>query len=128
MSPGGPKLEAGSGDGSLPPSEFVDDGEIQLAKLASTILGAIWLTAISGWILIVETIALVHVRVLDAIANLYVRVIDAAGRGGAETLEVSWSAAFRAAVDAEPMLAPAILTLEIIAVSALLLYARRRWF
>lgn len=127
MSSSGPKLDSGGNDGAVVAEMFVRDGEIQMAKLLGALLGAAWLTVVAGWILIVEAITLVHIRVLDAIAALYVRVIDAAGTGGAETLRVGWSSAFRAAVDASPFLAPAILSVEVVAVSALLLYAKRRW-
>jgi len=127
---GGPKLEGGSGGGTIsgpPASEFIEDGEILLGKLVSTLLGGVWLTVVAGWITINQAIVQVHINLLDVAARSYARMIRAAGQGGAETLEVGWASAFQAAVDAEPLLAPIIFSAEVVVVSALLLWARRRW-
>lgn len=105
-----------------------DDGtEILVGKLVSTLLGGLWITVIAGWITVVEAIVAVHVRVLNAMTGLSVGVIRAAGVGGAETLRVAWAEAFRAAAAANPLFAPTIMTLELVLVSALLLFALRRW-
>lgn len=119
----------GGGSNGIPADAFLsDDGtEILVGKLVSTLLGGLWLTVSAGWITVVQAIVRVHLRIIDAAASLYAGVIRAAGAGGAETLRVSWRAAFQAAVDTNPLLAPTIMTLEVVIVSALLLYARRRW-
>lgn len=127
MSSSGPKLEGGSwGVGA---SEFIEagTGNIKLAKLISTLLGAVWLTAAAGWIIITQAIVTVHLRVIGAVATLFTRVIRAFGQGGAETLRESWQAAFLSATQMSKLFAPLLLTVEIVVVSALLLWARRRW-
>ena len=127
MSPG-PKFREAGGGSSVDETLYVtEEGDLLLAKLVSTLLGSVWLTVAAGWIMVVEAIARVHIIVLDTAGATVVRVIQAFGFGGARTLQVSWGAAFRAAVEAEPMLAPVLFSLEIVVVSALLLWARRRW-
>ncbi|WP_132060248.1 hypothetical protein [Halorussus amylolyticus] len=118
-----------SSSGPVEPNAFVEQGgEIKIAKLVSTLLGAVWLTVAAGWIMVMQAVVTVHIRVLDAAAAMYVRVIEAAVGGGAETIEASWASAFRAAVETNRLLAPMIFSLEVIIVTALLLYTRRRWF
>ncbi|WP_134671727.1 hypothetical protein [Halorussus marinus] len=117
----------GSSDNYVTAGEFVDGGEIKIAKLVSTLLGAAWLTVAAGWIMVMQAVVTAHVRVLDAVAAMYVRIIEAAVGGGAETVQASWGAAFRAAVETNRLLAPVILSVEVVLVAALLLYARRRW-
>lgn len=125
----GSELEdiGGASDNYVTASAFVDGGEIKIAKLVSTLLGAVWLTVAAGWIMVAQAVVTVHVRVLDAAADMYVRIIDTAISDGAETVRVSWASAFRAAVETNQLLAPIILSVEVVAVMALLLYARRRW-
>jgi hypothetical protein len=121
---------SGSAAGSsLSPETFLsDDGtEILVGKLISTLLGGLWLTVSAGWITVTQAIVRIHIRLLDAASGAVVAIVQAAGAGGAETLRVAWGEAFRAAAAANPLLAPAILSLELVVVSALLLYARRRW-
>lgn len=119
-------LGNGARDGTLA-SQYVLGGEILVGKLVSTLLGAVWLTVVAGWITVSQAIVTVHLRVIDAIAQLYVRVIKAFGQGGAETIRASWRSAFLAAVETNELLAPLLLTTEVVVVSALLLWARRRW-
>ncbi|NHN59820.1 MULTISPECIES: hypothetical protein [Halorussus] len=106
---------------------YIKDGEILVGKLVSSLLGGLWLAVAGGWITVMQSINRVHIQILDAAAGMVVRIVEAAGGGGAETIRVAWAEAYRAAVAANPLLAPALMTLEIILVSALLLYARRRW-
>lgn len=127
MSSGGPKFDSGDPSSGLSASVFVEGSEIKLAKLVSTLLGSVWMTAVAGWITVTQAIVTVHLRILDAIANLYVRVIRATGEGGAEALEASWSSAFQSAANTSPLFTPMIFSLEVVAVSAILLWARRRW-
>ena len=105
----------------------MDGGNIKIAKLVSTLLGAVWLTAVAGWITINQAIVTVHLRILDAVATVFVRVIQAVGGGGAKTLRESWRAAFLSATQTSELFAPLIFTVEIVLVSALLLWARERW-
>lgn len=120
---GGSSLPSGSIEGG----EFVEEGEILLGKLVSTLLGGVWLTIVAGWVAISEAIVQVHINVVNAAAATQVRIIRAFGEGGADTLEVGWASAFRAAVEAEPLLAPVIFSAEVVVVTAILLWARRRW-
>lgn len=124
-----PKMEAGSGDGGLPAAVFIarDTGNIKVAKLVSTLLGSVWITVAAGWIMVINAIVRVHLSVINAVATLFVRVLEAFGQGGAETLRESWRAAFLSAVEANQLLAPVMFSLEIVTVSALLLWARERW-
>lgn len=108
--------------------DYVDGGEVLIGKLVGTSLASIWLAFVGGWIGLITTVARVHIRMIRTIEGVYVSVITAFGEGGAETLRYGWSEAFRAAVDTSPLLAPAIMSLELIAVSWLLLWARRRWY
>lgn len=116
-----------SGGTGLRASAFTDGGEILVGKLVSTLLGGLWLTVAAGWITVNQAIVRVHFRILDAIADLYVGVIEAVGQGGAKTLRVSWAESFRAATEVNGLLAPMLFSAEVIVVSALLLFARRRW-
>lgn len=112
----------------LPTGRFVGDGgSVKIAKLVGALLGSLWLTVVGGWITFVQAIATVHIRVLDALASMYVRIIRAVGTGGAETIRVSWTSAFRAASEANPLFTPILFSLEIAVVAGLLVWARRRW-
>lgn len=110
------------------PDDYVDGGELLIGKLVGTIMGSIWLAFVGGWISVLRAIAQVNIQVLNRIEQGWVTVITAFGEGGAETLRYTWGEAFRAAVDTSPLLAPTIMTLELITVSFLLIWARRRWF
>lgn len=106
---------------------YVAGGEVLVGKLVGTLLGSLWLTVVAGWITVVEAIVRLHVQILDAIQQAQIAVLMAFAEGGADAYRESWSAAFRAAVEVDPLVAPAIMSVEIIAVSALALWARRRW-
>ena len=108
-------------------SSYIKDGEILVGKLVSSLLGGLWLAFAGGWITVTQAIARVHIRILDAAAGTVVRIVQAAGGGGAETIRVAWGEAFRTAAEANPVFVPVIMSLELVVVSALLLYARRRW-
>ncbi|WP_311170644.1 hypothetical protein [Halobellus ordinarius] len=110
-------------------SEFVKagTGEIKIAKLVSTLLGAVWLTIAAGWIAVSRTIVQIHVSVLNAVAQMYSGIIRAFATNTVEASEAAWGAAFRAAVEADPLLAPIIFSIEIVVVSGLLVTASRRW-
>ena len=112
--------------GTVIAEDYVEGGEILIGKLISTALGAIWLTVAGGWIAIVDAIVSVHVALLLRASEAYVSVIEAIGSGGEETLRVGWAAAFRSAVEADPLLAPIILTLELTVVAGIALTFRRR--
>jgi len=122
------RIKPGGAGGSVEASDFLaEGGEIQLAKLVSTLLGSLWLTVAAGWIAVVNAIARVHLQLIDAAASMYARIIRAYGSGGAETIRVSWASSFQAAIEANRLFAPLLFSLEVIAVTALLLWARRRW-
>ena len=108
-------------------SSFVSGGEILVGKLASTLLGALWLTFVSGWITIAQAIVQIHVSILNAGAEMYREILLALGANAERASTVAWGEAFRAAVDASPVLAPTIFSIEIVIVSALLVGAARRW-
>ena len=114
---------------SSPPSDFVKagTGEIKIAKLVSTILSALWITVAAGWIAVARAIAQVHISMLNAAAGMYSQILLAFGRGATETTQVAWGAAFRSAVEASPMLAPVLFSIEIVVVMSLLIGAARRW-
>lgn len=119
---------AGGAGGSVEASTFISDsGDIRLAKLVGTLLGSLWLTVAAGWIAVANAIARVHIRIVDAAASMYARIIRAYGDGAAETLRVSWAESFQAAVEANRLFAPLLFTVEVVVVTALLLWARRRW-
>jgi hypothetical protein len=105
---------------------FTDGGTILIGKLVSTLLGAVWLTILGGWWAIVSAVVQVHMAMINAAADSYAGIITALGQGGAETIRVTWASAFRAAVETNPLIAPILLTLEIIVVSAIVLEVRRR--
>jgi len=120
--PGG----GGSGSGaSFDPGAYVDDGRILYGKLLGTLLGAGWLTWIGGWIAVERAIVSVHMQVIRAAQQMYVRIINAVLLGGAQTIRHSWAEAYQAAVETSPVLAPLTLILDIIVVSAVLLYVKR---
>lgn len=118
---------AGSGTVGLDAESFVDGGEILIGKLVGTLLGALWLTIVAGWMTLIQAIAAVHISLLNAFQGMIVSIITAAGVGGAETIRASWGAAFQGAVEVSPLFAPMVFSLEIVLVSALLIWARRRW-
>lgn len=108
-------------------SSYVSGGEILIGKLVSTLLGALWLTIAAGWITISRAIVQIHVSLLNAAAEMYSDILLAFGTNATRASEVAWGAAFRAAVDASPVLAPVIFSLEIVVVAGLLVGAGRRW-
>jgi hypothetical protein len=120
------ELDRGGGGSLVAPRHFVDDGEILIGKLTGTILGSIWLTAVSGWITISRAIATVHVRFLLAGRDAYVAIFETLGQEAQATFLESWAAAFQASVEVNPLLAPAIFSAEILVVVAILLALRRR--
>lgn len=122
MSDGGGTLGS---PGSLA-GNYTDGGTILIGKLVSTLLGAVWLTFVGGWWAIVSAVVRVHMAMINAAANGYAGIIDAVGQGGAETIRVTWASAFQAAVETNPLFAPILITLEVIAVSAIFLELRRR--
>jgi hypothetical protein len=105
---------------------YTDGGTILIGKLVSTLLGAVWLTVVGGWWAIASAVVRVHMAMINAAANGYAGIIDAVGQGGAETIRVTWASAFQAAVETNPLFAPILITLEVIAVSAIFLELRRR--
>jgi len=58
---------------------------------------------------------------------MYSGILRAFGTNAASASEVAWGAAFRAAVEASPLLAPVIFSIEIVVVFGLLIGAARRW-
>ena len=119
---------SGTGGTSTTNAYLSEDGtKILVGNLVGSLLGGLWLTFVGGWISVGEAVARVHIRILDAIAGLYSGVLRAFGVGGAQTLRVSWAEAFRSATAADPVLAPLLLTMELVVVSWLLVYAQRRW-
>lgn len=120
------KLEAGSGGLTLE-SEFVDGGTVLTGKLVGTLLGSIWLVFASGWIAVVNAIVTINLVPIRGLEMLYTRIISTFGREAAATSQLVWSEAFRAAVDASPVLAPAIMTAELAAVWLILEAGRQRW-
>ncbi|EMA24635.1 hypothetical protein [Haloarcula argentinensis] len=115
-----------SSDPRVLAGSYTDGGTILIGKLVSTILGAVWLTFVGGWWAIISAVVEVHVAMINAGADGYAGIIRAMGQGGAETIRITWASAFRAAVETNPLFAPILLTLEIIAVSAIFLELRRR--
>lgn len=108
-------------------STYVSGGEILIGKLVSTLLGALWLTIAAGWITVSRAIVQINVSMLNAAAEMYSDILLAFGANATEASRVAWGAAFRAAVDASPILAPVIFSIEIVVVSGLLIGASRRW-
>lgn len=119
-------LTGGSGSSGPLAESYVDGGEILIGKLVGTALGAFWLTVVSGWYAIVSAIVRVHISLITATSSAYASIINAVGGGGAETLRLGWASAFQAAVQADPLLAPLLLTLEVVVVSAIAIAVRRR--
>jgi hypothetical protein len=117
------------GDNSAAPlrTEFVSGGEVLIGKLVSTLLGSLWLTIAAGWITVSRAIVQIHVSLLNTVAETYSAIVLAFGEGAAEASRATWGAAFQAAVDASPLLAPVIFSVEIVVVSGLLVVATRRW-
>lgn len=107
--------------------DYVDGGKILVGKLVGTFLGSIWLAFIGGWISVQTAVAQVHIQALNQAGQSAAAVVTAFGAGGADTLRYTWGEAFRAAVETSPLLAPAIMSVELIVVSYLLIWARRRW-
>ena len=110
------------------PSAYVSGGEIKIAKLVSTLLGSVWLVFAAGWITVLQAIVQIHISILNAGADMYREILLAFGRNTIEASQIAWGEAFRAAVDANAVLAPAIFSIEIVVVSGLLVGAGRRWF
>lgn len=109
-------------------SWFVEDGgEILVAKLVSTLLGALWITVAAGWITIVQTLAEIEIQILNRAAAAYVAIIRAVGVGGARTIEATWAGAAAASIEASPVLAPVIFSAVVVVTFAILVAARRRW-
>ena len=115
---GAPEVSAG---------EFVDGGEIKIAKLVGTLLGATWMTVIAGWITVIQAVNRVNLEILYAIAGMFDAIITTFGQEGARTLRESWGAAYRSAVAVDPVVAPLIMTVEVVLVTGLLVWARRRF-
>ena len=105
---------------------YVEDGRILYVKLLGTVLGSIWLVAVGGWIAVQEAIVSIHVMILETAQQQYVRVINAIFGDGAEVITASWGAAYRAAVETEPILAPLTLIVEITITMGLIHYLRQR--
>lgn len=118
-----------SADSSVSAEEFVGDGgDVMVGKLASTVLGATWLAFVTGLNGIFTAFAQVHIEILRSVGSLYSAVITAYGQGGAATLRLGWGSAFRAAVDASPLFAPVLMSLELGLIAVILVWARRRWY
>jgi hypothetical protein len=109
------------------PSTYVSGGEILIGKLVSTLLGALWLTIAAGWITVARAIVQIHVSLLNRAAEMYSQILLAFGTNASRASRVAWGEAFRAAVDASPVLAPVIFSIEIVVATGLILAAARRW-
>ena len=112
--------------------EVVGSGEkttitILWAKLMGTLLGGAWLTVVAGWTFVIDAVTVVNVRLLRAIGGGYASIIRTVGVGGAQGYQVLWGGAFQAAIETSPLLAPLIMSLELVFVSGVLLWALRRW-
>lgn len=117
----------GGGSDSVLASEFVDGGSIKTMKLMGTALGAVWLTFASGWIALMNAFARLHMAPINAAASLYATVLRTVGDEAVSASTLAWGEAFRAAIEVSPVLAPAILTAELLLVGAMFTEARRRW-
>lgn len=124
----GPQMDSGTG-GSVELAEtFVTgDGGIKVAKLVSTLMGSLWLVTAAGWISIANAIAQVHIAILEAFAGYYTSAVRTLGLGGARVARANWGAAAESAFELDPLLAPLVLTLELIVVSGLVLWTAERW-
>lgn len=120
--------EGGGGGIPVNSSAFVDGGEIKVAKLVGTLLSALWLVIVSGWITVANAIVTAHIRIIGAVEDLYVNLITSIGVGTAETFRLGWRSAAEGALTVSPLLAPAIFSLEIVFVATIFLSVRRRAF
>lgn len=118
--------EGGGGGIPVNSSAFVDGGEIKIAKLVGTLLSALWLVIVSGWITVANAIVTLHIRLIGALEDLFVGVITAIGVETAETFRLGWRSAAEGALTVSPLLAPAIFSLEIVLVAGIVLAVRRR--
>jgi len=98
------------------PGSFIENGTIQYGALFGALLGAAWLVFVGGLITIQNAIVTLHIRLLGAAETQYVRLIEAVFGGGAELTRSSWAIAYESAVETAPVLAPALLALEVVAV------------
>lgn len=114
-----------SADG-LDPGLFVDGGEIKVAKLVGTLLGAVWLSVVSGWISVGEAIAQIHIQVINGIADGWVSIITTYGGQASSTQRVVWASALKAALETSPMLAPLLMSIEVAIVWGVIVTVRRR--
>lgn len=94
-------------------ASYVEGGSVKYGALLGSLLGAAWLVIVGGFIRIQNAIVTVHVRLLEVLQAQLVAVIYEALLGGAGVMRTSWATAYRSAVDTAPLLAPALLALEI---------------
>ncbi|QHS17786.1 hypothetical protein GWK26_11870 [haloarchaeon 3A1-DGR] len=120
-----PSREGGRFDPVLA-GDFVEDSEILVGKLIGTLLSAFWLAVVSGWLTFAETIATIHIRVILSFRDAYVTLFETLGQEAEATFLESWATAFEASVEVSPLFAPAIFTVELALVAAIVLVFRRR--
>ncbi|WP_435145918.1 hypothetical protein [Halobaculum sp. P14] len=122
-----PRTRIGAGGFEVKPGDFIGSNGIMIGKLVSTLLGALWLVFAAGWITLIRAIVRLHLVPINAAASLYAGIIRTLGGQASQTARLAWGEAFRAAVEASPILAPAIMSAEIIVVVLILAAARQRW-
>lgn len=107
----------GSGSSGLDASEFIDDNNIQLLKLLSTIVGAFVALVIGVWIEFIATIVQIHVWLINGVGDFLAALIGALLGTPAAVQVRAWETSFEATVS-QPQLQPFILALEAIVLFA----------
>lgn len=114
---------------ALDTSRYVGgDGQswILWGKLLGTLVASGWLVFVGGITTVLNAFVMAHARILGWLERVTTGLITGIFGGAGEVGRLAWRSAFRAAVDANPVLAPALIALEVIAVVVILSALRDR--
>lgn len=96
---------------------FVENNEIQLLKLLSTIGGAAVALLVGIWIEFMATLVGIHIWLIDGVGRFLAELVGELLGTPARVQVQAWQASFEATVS-EPQLQPFILVLEVLVLVA----------
>jgi hypothetical protein len=110
-------------------SSYVGSGSdwIRWGALLGTLVGGAWLAFVGAVVRLGEAVVLAHARLLGATETFLGQLLGAVFVDGASIVRLGWRSAFLSTVDvAGPVVAPLLVTLDLLVIASLVLVLRDR--